>query len=80
MSKTTVSLDPDTVLAIRQMAATQGRSQAELIRNALHAYTRKGERLLPSGLGKYDSGETAVSKRAREILRSAAHSPMALIA
>jgi len=72
MTKTTVYLDPDTVLALRQMAETQGRSQAELIRDALHAYTRKGKRPLPSGLGKYDSGETNVSERAKEILRQAA--------
>jgi predicted transcriptional regulator len=72
MTKTTVYLDADTVLALRQMAETQGRSQAELIRDALDAYTRKGKRPLPSGLGKYDSGETNVSERAKEILRKGA--------
>ena len=72
MVKTTVYLDPDTVLALRQMAETQGRSQAELIRDALHAYARKGKRPLPAGLGKYDSGETHVSERAEDILRDAA--------
>lgn len=72
MTKTTVYLDPDTVLALRQMAETQGRSQAELIRDALEAYTRKAKRPLPSGLGKYDSGETDISEHAKEILRRAA--------
>jgi len=52
MTKTTVYLDPDTVLALRQMAEIQGRSQAELIRDALHASTRKGKRPPHSGLSK----------------------------
>ncbi len=72
MVKTTVYLDPDIVLALRQMAETQGRSQAELIRDALQAYARKRKRPLPGGLGKYDSGETDVSERAEDILRDAA--------
>ncbi len=58
MTKTTVYLDSDTVLALRQMAETQGRSQAELIRDALAGYINGAKRPLPQGLGKYDSGET----------------------
>lgn len=33
-------LDPEVALALRQFAAVQGRSQAELIRDALAAYTQ----------------------------------------
>jgi predicted transcriptional regulator len=72
MTKTTIYLDTDTVLALRQMAESQGRPQAELIREALDAYTAKGKRPLPRGMGKYDSGESHVSERAEEILRKAA--------
>ncbi|MBV9768261.1 MAG: CopG family transcriptional regulator [Bryobacterales bacterium] len=72
MTKTTVYLETDTVLALRQMAETQGRSQAELIRDALEAYTNGATRLLPSGLGKYDGGETRGAERAKDFLRSAA--------
>lgn len=73
MLKTTVYLDTDTVLSLRQMAESQGRSQADLIRDALVAYTRRRpKRRLPRGLGKYDSGYTDTSERAREILRDAA--------
>jgi hypothetical protein len=72
MVKTTVYLDSEIVLSLRQMAVSQGRKQAELIRDALVAYTRNGKRLLPRGLGKYDSGERDVSVRAKQILRDAA--------
>jgi len=71
MVKTTLYLEPDTALAIRQMAESQGRSQAELIRDAVNAYAKRGQRPLPAGLGKYDSGETDVSERAEDILREA---------
>jgi hypothetical protein len=72
VTKTTVYLDTDTVLALRRMSESQGRSQAELIRDALQAYTAKAKRPLPPGMGKYDSGESDISERAEEILREAA--------
>jgi len=71
VTKTTVYLDSDTVLALRQMAETQGRSQAELIRDALQNYTSAAKRPLPRGLGKYDSGETHGAEHAKDFLRSA---------
>ena len=35
MVKTTVYLEPDTALDLKQLATAEGRSQAELIRDAL---------------------------------------------
>ena len=72
MTKTTVYLDSETVLALRRMAETQGRSQAELIREALATYTNGAKRPLPRGLGKYDSGESHGAERAKDFLRAAA--------
>ena len=72
VTKTTVYLDPDTVLALRQMAETQGRSQAELIRDALEAYTRKAKRPKIPGIGEFDSGHTDTSECAEQLLSSAA--------
>jgi predicted transcriptional regulator len=72
VTKTTVYLDPDTVLALRQMAETQGRSQAELIRDALESYTRKARRPKIPGIGEFDSGHTDTSERAEQLLSSAA--------
>jgi predicted transcriptional regulator len=72
MTKTSVYLDPDTVLALRQMAETQGRSQAELIRDALETYTRKARRPKIPGIGEFDSGHTDTSESAEQLLSSAA--------
>lgn len=72
MTKTTVYLDSNTVLTLRQMSEAQGRSQAELIRDALDAYTNGAKRPLPRGMGRYDSGETQGAERAKDFLRSAA--------
>lgn len=72
MVKTTVYLDETIALRIRQLAKTKGRSQAEVIRDALETYTRDVERPRPKGIGAYSSGRSDVSERAEEILREAA--------
>ena len=54
------------------MGVVQGRSQAELIREALRLYTRRFTRSRPKGVGRYRSGRTDVSVRAEELLRNAA--------
>ena len=71
MTKTTVYLDPEIALALRQLAAVKGRTQAELIREALATYARKAARPKPKGLGRYRSGRRDVSERADELLRRA---------
>jgi predicted transcriptional regulator len=72
VTKTTIYLDSDTMLALRQMAETQGRSQSELIRDALSAYTGKVKRPRIPGIREFDSGHTDTSERAEDILRCAA--------
>ena len=69
--KTTVYLDPEVALAIRQLATARKRPQAELIREALAHYTRQAERPKPKGIGKFSSGRTDVSSRAEELLQEA---------
>ena len=72
MVRTTVYLEQETALALRQLAARQGRSQAELIRDALANYAVRAVRPTPKGIGKYRSGEPDVAQRAKDILASAA--------
>ena len=72
LTKTTVYLDSDTVLALRQMSKTQGRSQAELIRDAVETYARKTKRPKIPGVGEFDSGHTDTSERADQLLKRAA--------
>jgi|SRR5271165_2855782 len=72
MVKTTVYLPNDLAVTLRQMAISQGRTQAELIRDALETYAKTNSKPVSSGFGKYSSGETDVSERAEEILMDAA--------
>jgi len=72
MVKTTVYLDQEVALALRHLAAVQGRSQAELIRDALAAYTQGTVRFMPKGMGKYRSGVPDVAECAKQILADAA--------
>jgi len=63
------------VLAIRQLADTEQRSQAEIIREALYTYIKQVEhrttRSLPKGIGAYRSGRRDVAEWAEELLRDA---------
>jgi hypothetical protein len=59
-------------MTLKQLAARQGRSQAELIRDALAGYTERAVKPTPKGIGKYRSGEPDVAQRAKDILSAAA--------
>jgi hypothetical protein len=72
MVKTTLYLHNDLAVTLRQMAISQGRTQAELIREALETYAKSNTKPISRGFGKYSSGETDVSERAEEILMDAA--------
>ena len=71
MVKTTVYLEPEIALHLKQLSTSEGRSQAELIRDALGDYTRRRKRPAIPGLGEFDSGQTTVSARAEDILKKA---------
>jgi hypothetical protein len=71
MIKTTVYFDEETALSLRQLANAQGRSQAELIRDAVMQYVRQASRPEPKGLGAYHSGRSDISARAEELLKAA---------
>jgi len=72
MTKTTVYLDEDLALMLRQLATSEGRAQAELIREALAEYARRRKRPAIPGIGEFDSGHTDTSQKAEQILRRAA--------
>lgn len=71
MQKTTVYLDPETAVALRNLAEREQRPQAELIREAVSEYTQRAQPPLPPGTGKYRSGRTDISERAEELLAEA---------
>jgi hypothetical protein len=72
-----VYLDEETALAIRQLAETQKRSQADIIRDALGKYLKKTQRQIgrPSlpGVGAYRSGRADISQKAEALLKKAAN-------
>ena len=67
----TIQLDAATAEAVQEVAAEQHRSADEVVRDAVLEYARSTKRELPKGTGKYRSGRSDVSQRAREILRDA---------
>jgi hypothetical protein len=72
MIKTTVYLDREVALKFRQLAEVKGRSQAELIREALANYTLSDAPPPVPGAGEFRSGHADTSERAKEILAKAA--------
>ena len=72
MLKTTVYLDDEQVLALRQLSEATGRPQAELIREAVAEYTVRSSRPKPAGAGRFRSGRSDLGERAEELLNAAA--------
>ena len=67
MEKTTVYLPDDLKRSLRQLAAASGRSEAELIREALAA--RIAEETPPRPRGSlFASGDPGLAERAEELL------------
>ena len=70
MVKTTVYLDAAVALKLKRMADSQGRSQAELIRESLARLTGAQRPPLPKGLGKFASGNSGNAANYRARLRA----------
>ena len=70
MKRTTVYLEEQTDLNLSQLARQQGRSKAELIREALGAYTRQQScnQDMPSWVGAGRSGIPDLAERDEELL------------
>ena len=67
--KTTVYLDTADYRRIKALAATEGRSAAELIGDAVSEYIKKrAPRVLPSSLGAGHSRHGSLSECAEELL------------
>lgn len=75
MLRRTIYIEEATAGTLERLAADSGRSQSELIREALRRYVteRRGagdHTGLPVGVGRYESGRSDISAQARELLRS----------
>jgi hypothetical protein len=69
MRRTTVYLEAETDLLLKQEAMRRKQPVAELIREALDGYVHRARSRLPPGIGAFDSGHTDTAERAEEILR-----------
>lgn len=68
MKTTTVYLPDEANLALEQLALQTGRSQAELIQEAIADYLSRKRQLLPSSIGMGASGRSDLSERDEELL------------
>ncbi|MBA2949483.1 ribbon-helix-helix protein, CopG family [Streptomyces himalayensis] len=70
MKRTMVYADADDMAVIKQAAARQGISEAEIIREALHlAALRYRRRERPLGLRRFNRGDPTLADRADAIVR-----------
>lgn len=67
MTKTTVYLPDDLKEAVSRIAAASGRSEAEVIRDAIGALVRAADRPRPRG-ALFTSGGQSLSEHAEEAL------------
>jgi Arc/MetJ-type ribon-helix-helix transcriptional regulator len=67
MNKTTVYLPDDLKNAVTQIATASGRSEAEVIREAIGALARSSARPRPRG-GLFASGDASLAENAEEAL------------
>jgi hypothetical protein len=72
MVKTTLYLEETTAHVLEELASEEGRSQGDVIREALLAYKGRQARPVPKGVGEYRSGRSDISEHADELLRQAA--------
>ncbi len=63
----TIVVDDETAESLRRLAELEQRTEADILRTALAAYANAQPR--PKGIGKYRSGRSDVSVKARELIR-----------
>jgi metal-responsive CopG/Arc/MetJ family transcriptional regulator len=74
MTRTTILLDHDLLLEIKQLARTSGKTATDVIREALKSYLEKNRtkrKLSFTGIGK--SGRSSIAKDSEKILRRKAN-------
>jgi hypothetical protein len=56
MKRTTIYLEPELEVLLKLEVRRQGRSMAEIVREAVHAYVSREPRKAPPGAGAFESG------------------------
>jgi hypothetical protein len=68
MSTITVEISGPAAEKLRRLVESEQRSEAEIVTDALESYTPR-RRKLPTGIGKYRSGQSDIARNARAIIR-----------
>ena len=68
MKRTTIYLEPELDLQLRRETRRQGRSMADLIREAVRRYVGEAPGRLPPGAGAFASGKEDTAASAEEHL------------
>jgi hypothetical protein len=72
MRSITIQLTGTVADKLRQLSETEHRSEADIVGDALEAYA-PAKRRLPTGAGKYQSGQPDLARNDEEILRTEAN-------
>ncbi len=70
MNTITIQLTGPTAEKLRRLVEEERRAESEIVRDALEAY-RPTRRRLPTGTGKYHSGQNDLAQKDEEILAEA---------
>ncbi|HVC98091.1 MAG TPA: hypothetical protein VND64_30755 [Pirellulales bacterium] len=66
-----IDLDEQTAAVVQELAAKENLAPAQVIHDALAAYTGKRKRPLPRAMDKFSSGQADLAQRDEDLLREA---------
>jgi hypothetical protein len=68
MKRTTIYLEPELEVLLKLEVLRQGRSMAEIVREAVQVYVTREPAAVPPGAGAFDSGHTDTAARIDDVL------------
>jgi hypothetical protein len=71
MVKTTIYLSEEAAARVRRKAALDGKSQAEVVREAIDRHTADLPQRISPNWGKFSSGQSDLSSRVKEVFAEA---------
>jgi len=68
MTEITISIEPEIMQIVHQIADRQGCTQIEVIQEAVKKYTKNISHSKPKGIGRFHSGRSDISEKAEELM------------
>jgi hypothetical protein len=69
MKRTTIYLEPELEVLLKLEMLRQGRSMAEIVREAVHAYVTRAPQKAPPGAGVFRSGRSDTASQVDDALK-----------